>query len=195
MNGYGNVWSEERVKNELIASIEALMINRMPTADELKSLGRNDLHIKISRTKKYSGWADFLGLDRKGSETLMGQGYEHYISNLLEISGNKVEQMSTKHPYDLLVNGTVKVDIKAGKAYLMRGSRVHSFGINKKDPTCDIYIIIAVDELGVIERTFVIPSHFLKVVSLCIGKDSKYSRFLDKWGYIDEYTQFYNQII
>lgn len=196
MNGYGKVWSEERVKSELLQCIRILNINRMPTSTELKTLGRNDLHLKVSRTKKYSGWAECLGLERKMSETLSGQTYEAVITSELEARGHHVERMSTKFPYDLLINGTVKVDVKAGHAYMMRGeSRVHSFGINKKEPTCDIYIILALSENEYIERTFIIPSHHLKVISLCIGAESKYNRFVDRWDYIDQYTQFFKQIV
>jgi hypothetical protein len=194
MKGYGKVWTEEKVKSELLICMSALQIDRMPTADELRTLGRNDLHIKISRTRKYSGWAEYLGLSRKNSETLMGQSYEQMIFDRLRDCGHEVERMSTKHPYDLLVNGTVKVDVKTGSAYIMRGSRVHSFAINKKEPTCDIYIVMALSELGGIERSFIIPSHHLKVISLCIGADSKYNRFINRWDYIDQYTDFFKRV-
>jgi hypothetical protein len=196
MNGYRKMWTEERVERELLECIKTLQIDRMPTADELKSLGRNDLHIKISRTRKYSGWAEYLGLSRKESCTLNGQNMEETMAEKLRQFGHEVERMTTKHPYDLLVNGTVKIDVKTGCAYDLRGSRVHTFGINKKSPTCDIYICTALNESGTeIERTFVIPSHHLKVVSLSIGKDSVYNRFIDKWEYIDHYSKFFSQVI
>lgn len=193
-NYVNRVWDENRIETELLQVMKALCIDRMPTSDELRKLGRNDLHLKISRTKKYSGWAEYLGLGRKSSETLIGQKYESVVSELLHGKGHSVEKMSTKYPYDLLVNGSVKVDVKVGSAYLMRGSRVHSFGINKKIPTCDLYIILALDEDKQIERTFIIPSHQLKVVSLCIGNDSKYNKFVNRWDFIDSYTNFFKQI-
>ncbi len=194
-NATNIVWTDEKIETEIMNISSALGIKRMPTSSELKTLGRNDLHCKISRTKKYSGWAEHLGLDRKQSETLMGQGYEDFITKELENQGHKVERMSTKHPYDLLINDTVKVDVKAGKSYIMRGSRVHSFGINKKDQTCDIYIVLAIDEKDAIERTFIIPSHFLKVVSLCIGRESKYNKFIDRWDYIKTYSAFFGKVV
>lgn len=188
-------WFDDVIESELLKCVNSLQLDRMPTANELKSLGRQDLHMAIQKSKKYSGWAEHLGLGRKQSETVRGQNREEEIAAKLESLGHKVERMTTKHPYDLLVNDTVKIDVKTGKAYLMRGSRVHSFGISKKDPTCDIYIVLALDEQDQVERLFVIPSHHLKVVSLCIGKESIYNRFINCWEYIDQYTEFFKQIV
>jgi len=167
----------------------------MPTGNELKLIGRNDLHLKISRTKKYRGWAEHLGLPLKASCTLDGQLCEDYVEKLLIEKGHTVERMSTKYPYDLLVNGTVKIDVKMAAPYILRGSRVHAFGISKESPTCDIYICLAYDEFGELERLLIIPSHFLKIKTLCIGRTSKYNEYLDKWEYIDQYTSFYNSVI
>lgn len=194
MDGYGHIWTEERVKNEIIKCMSALNINRMPTANELRTLGRNDLHIKISRTRKYSGWAKYLELERKTSETTTGQLYEEFVEEKLKKLGHSVVRMTTKYPYDLLVDGAVKVDVKFARPYNMKGSIVHAFGISKKNPTCDIYIVLAANDNGEIEREFVIPSHYLKVVTLCIGKDSKYNKFLDRWGFIKLYSNFYSKV-
>lgn len=193
-NGYGHVWTEEKVKLEIFKAMDVLMIDRMPTSLELKTLGRNDLHLKICRTKKYSGWASYLDLERKKSETVDGQENEQYISDYLTNKGFSVQRMSTKHPYDLVINDTVKVDVKTGRPYLLRGSRVHTFGISKKEPTCDIYICLAFDEKEKIERNLIIPSHYLKIVTLCIGKESKYNKFIDRWDYIDKYSEFYSSV-
>lgn len=187
-------WTDELIECELLKCIETLQLKRMPTGSELKHLGRNDLHLKVSRTKKYRGWAEHLGLSLKESCTLVGQRCEDYVTELLLGKGHDVERMSTKYPYDLLVNGTVKVDVKKSLPHVMRGSRVHTFGIAKKAPTCDIYICLAYDEFGVLERSFIIPSHYLKVVTLCVGRVSKYNEYLDKWDYIDEYTKFFHEI-
>lgn len=189
-------WFDDVIEREILKCIDALKLDRMPTANELRGIGRNDLHTAIQKSKqKYSGWAEHLKLNRKLSETVRGQNREEEIASKIKSLGHEVERMTTKHPYDLLVNGAVKIDVKTGCAYEMRGSRVHSFGISKKDPTCDIYIVLALDESGEqIERTFIIPSHHLKVISLCIGKKSIYNRFIDQWHYIEEYSKFYQGI-
>lgn len=195
MNGYGHVWTEEKVRNEILKCMDVLMIDRFPTSGELKQLGRNDLHLKISRTRKYSGWASFMGLDRKDSDTLYGQENEKFIAEKLTQLGYKVERMSTKHPYDLLVNESVKIDVKSSKPGLVNGSRVHTFGLSKKDPTCDLYILIAHLDNDDIERIFVIPSHLLRIVTFCIGAKSKYNKFIDRWDYIEQYSRFLREVV
>jgi hypothetical protein len=77
-------WTDELIKEHLLDSIKALSLDRMPTANELKTLGRNDLHCKISRTKKYSGWADELGLSLSKCETRLGNLYEGLVAEDLE---------------------------------------------------------------------------------------------------------------
>ena len=187
-------WTNELIQEELMKSIQILGIKRMPTGEELKSIGRNDLHCKVSRTKKYSGWAAILGLDLKRSETQIGQEWESSISGFLSRLGHTVELMTTKHPYDLLVNNAVKVDVKVANPYLLRGSRVHTFGLGKDKPTCDIYILIALDEKGTKERVFVIPSHHVQMKMINLGKESKYNIYVNQWHYIEEYSKFLNSI-
>jgi hypothetical protein len=195
VKGYGKVWTEERVINEILNCMNILDIDRMPTSVELKALGRNDLHLKISRTRTYSGWAEYLNIKRKESCSLDGQNNEIYIASFLESLGHSVEKMSTKHPYDLLVDNTIKIDVKTSNPYMLKGSRVHTFGLTKDRPTCDIYICIAFDEKGSIERTMVIPSHYLQIVTLCIGANSKYNRFIGRYDYIKLYSEFYRGVV
>lgn len=187
-------WDEQMIEKELFACINALDIRRMPTASELVSLGRNDLHIQVGRTKTYRGWAEHLGLEMKTSSTLEGQINEDVVEVMLKDRGYTVENMSTKFPYDLLVNGAVKIDVKIANPFYVRGSRVHTFGINKKNPTCDIYICLAFDEEKEVEKLLIIPSHKLRIKTLCIGKESKYDQYKDDWGLIDEYNKFMSRI-
>jgi hypothetical protein len=169
----------------------------MPTGEELKRIGRNVLHCKISRTKKYSGWANELGLNLKRSETNTGQYWENKIADKLSELPfvRKIEVTSTKHPYDLLINNTVKIDVKVANPYLLRGiSRVHTFALNKVKPTCDIYVCVALNESGEYEKILVIPSHHVQMKMINIGRDSKYDKYNLKWEYINLYSEFFNSI-
>ncbi|MGG0667836.1 hypothetical protein ABE073_04820 [Lederbergia citrisecunda] len=189
-------WTDDLVREELLKSISILGVERMPTRAELVSLGRNDLHCRISRTKKYSGWAEELGLKLKESETALGHEYERVISNVMKKLGYKAVRMSTKHPYDLLVEDSVKVDVKVANVYLLRGeSRVHTIGLSKSDPTCDIYICVLLDEQKEIERTLIIPSHHVRMKYLNIGRESKYNIYNEKYHYIKDYINFFKKVV
>ncbi|MEK5038806.1 hypothetical protein [Sporosarcina sp. FSL K6-3457] len=189
------MWTEELIKSELMKSIGILGVDRMPSAEELKSIGRNDLHCKISKTKKYSGWANELGLGLKNSETTLGHLFEGHIERVMKGLGFKAERMSTKHPYDLLVEGTVKVDVKVANPYLLKGKhRTHTFRLGKVDPTCDIYICVLLDEKGRHERRLVIPSHHVRLPMLNMGTTSKYHVYDEKFEYIRQYVDFFKKI-
>ncbi|MCA1029311.1 hypothetical protein LCM23_25190 [Cytobacillus kochii] len=190
-------WNDELIKSELKKCISYLQIDRMPTASELITLGRNDLHCKISKTKKYSGWAKEIGLEMKSSETTKGNTYEFYIlEKIKEISsGFSVKKMSTKHPYDLLVNDCVKVDVKVCKAHNHFGSRAHTFGINKKYATCDIYVCIALDEHDIVENYFIIPAARLQLTTLNIGTDSKYNMYKNRWDILCNFVRYYEKAL
>ncbi|PAE27891.1 hypothetical protein CHI07_16980 [Paenibacillus sp. 7884-2] len=194
MKNRAKKWTNDLIEKEINDSMNVLCITRMPTASELMSIGRNDLHCAISKGLTYREWANKLEISMKESETTRGQRYERLIEEMIVNKGHEVESMTTKHPFDLLVNGNVKVDVKMGVAHNHFGSRAHTFRPSSKYSTCDIYVCQAIDEKGVTEKVFVIPSKFAQVETLNIGMNSKYNKFIDRWDFIEEYTKFYDSV-
>ncbi|GIN93357.1 hypothetical protein J22TS1_44080 [Siminovitchia terrae] len=189
-------WPDKRIETEIKKCIEDLQIERMPTASELISIGRNDLHCAISKSiKKYSGWAMDLGLSLKASETNKGNKWEGFVKEKLESKGFLVQRMSANHPYDLLINDCVKVDVKVGKAHTHFGARSHTFRTAKKFATCDVYICVALDEVGKIESYFIMPAALIRVVTLNIGTDSKYNKYKNDWDFIRRFVNQYKKAI
>lgn len=179
-------WTEELIEKGIKDAMRKLGIDRMPTASELQSIKRNDLHCKIGRTKTYSGWASYLNLESTKCETRKGQHYEKMIFDKLASMGYKVERMTTKYAYDILINGRVKVDIKSSLSYQINGYTVNTFGINKTFATCDLYILVAANENGDVKKVMVIPAYLLKVKSsISLGLTSKYDKYIDRYDYID----------
>jgi len=187
--------SEKEIKEGILTIKKELGLDRMPSRSEIIAYTKNNsLHNHIVRSKGYRGWAKALSLSIKESETKTGQDFEEEAMNILIEKGFSVEKMPTKHPFDLLINGTVKVDVKSGRAYMLRGSRCHSFGINKNNGSCDLYMILALDEKDKIERTFIVPSHHLKVTTLSIGENSKYNRYIGKFSLMSQYSDFHQKL-
>lgn len=114
--------------------------------------------------------------------------------NILKNKNYSVKRMSTKCHFDLLINECIRIDVKASKPYLLKGSRIHTVGINKKYATCDLYLIFALDEKNNPERTFIIPGCNLKVRTLSFGKNSTYNIYLDKWDLLKIYDEFYSNL-
>lgn len=190
-------WNDESIKEGILNVIQKLNLDRMPSRMEILKI-HNDmsLHNAIVRSYSYYEWAEKLNLKIKYSETSLGVSYQNICMKQLKEKGYNVEPTTMKAPYDILINDNIRIDVKSGCAYYDNsGCRLHSFGINKKDPVCDLYIIYALDEEGInIERTFIIPAKYLKLISMCIGINSKYNKFIDRWDYIDTYDNFYNLI-
>jgi len=185
-----------RVSDGIKNVMNILMLERMPSGNEIIStLNDYTLYNYIARHGGYRKFADELCLEIKDSETKLGQRYEHIVTALLEDNDFIIEEMTTKHPFDLLINNSVKVDVKVARPSLTSdGSRAHAFGINKKYGSCDIYIAVALDEQDNMEKFLIIPSHHLKVVTLCVGKNSKYDIYNNQFKYIKKYSDFYKSI-
>lgn len=192
---HGHRWTEDEIAQSILEVTYSLNIDRMPSASEVSAvLGDTSLNNAIRRNGGFYKWANKMGLEVKECETTTGKGYEVIAKNLIENLNYKVEKMSTKYPFDLLVNDKIRIDVKVCSPYISRGSRVHTVGINKKYATCDLYLIFALDEDKNIERTFIIPGCDLRVTSMNFGKDSIYNIYLDRWDLLKKYNDFYNNL-
>lgn len=187
-------WTLGKIEEELKEYIQFERLDRMPSKPELMKVGRHDLANALTRYKGMKYWSERIGMPLKDSETTKGRIYEEKVKEKIEHLGHEVNQMTTKHAYDLLVNNHVKVDVKVASPGITQGYKTHTFRPSKEYPTCDLYVCVALDEVGKVEKTFVIPSKFAQVTTLCIMENSKYNSFIDRWAYIDRYTEFYNTL-
>ena len=60
------------------------------------------------------------------------------IKEILEKLGYQVQKMTTKHPYDLLINDNVKIDVKVSRCCNNNGFKFYSFNLERKYHNCDI---------------------------------------------------------
>ena len=189
-------WTDEKIESGIREIMNSLYINRMPTRTEvIEIMGNNTLGARLCRDGGYRCWANRLGLDVQENRTNLGLDYEYVAKQMLEDKFNyKVEKMTTRYPYDLLVNDAIKVDVKVGKPNFIKTSRVHTFGLHNRYSSCDLFIIFALEESGDIEKTLIIPGHELNVTTLCIGKQSRYDVYSDRWDYFGLYDNFYKKI-
>lgn len=189
----GIQWNDELIEREIINVKNILGIDRMPTSAEISRIMNNySLTNAIARHGGYKFWANKLNLNQSECETRIGYEYEIKIKEILESKGYKVEKMTSNHPYDLLVNKNIKVDVKASNKYKSnKGWCSYSFGLGKRNPTCDIYVIICIQD----NKVLIVPSKYLKQSQLCItDKESKYDIYKDRWDYFDKYNEFYKKL-
>lgn len=190
---HGIQWTDELIKEEIFKVMESLNLNRMPSEPEIKNTLKNSgLACAISRRGGFRKWADKLNLSQSHCETRTGFNAEIKIKEILSNNGYEVEKMSIKHPYDLLVDKNIKIDVKAANKYVNgEGHSYYSFNLEKRNPTCDIYILLCIDT----ERIFIIPSKFLHQTQISMSDNSKYSIYENRWDYIEQYSNFYKTVI
>lgn len=189
-------WSYEKIIEEIERVMDTLKINRMPSQSEIKMVtGNTCLTNKIAKTGGYRVWAKELGLNLKDSETQKGNDWEFKIMEELLSTGYEVEKMSTKHPYDLLVENFIKIDVKVSSYYKGETYQYHTFNLEKTHHNCDIFILVGLDDEGKVVKRLIIPSKFLMgKKQISVGLTSKYDKFNERCDYIDKYIDFYKEL-
>lgn len=188
---HGKKWTLEKVLQEVknISGDTGIM----PTFKQMDiATGNKGLSVAVSRYGGHKEIAEMIGLKLCKSETNFGRDYEIFCMIDIENRfGYSVKQMSMRHPYDLLVENSVKVDVKVSKKICNRNGYYFTFNLEKKEQTCDIFVLICCDNND-IEKTYIIPSVVLSGHSqLSIGiQKSVYDKYLDQWHFIKDYADF-----
>jgi len=193
---HGEQWDEDKIGRGIMNVMDALCINRMPTAEEIRSACDSySLNNAITRTGGFKSWAGWLNVTQTICETRFGNQYETIASDMLKARGYDVLLTGSQAPYDILVNGKMRVDVKAAHPYMLRGSRVHTFHLAKKYATCDIYMMFALNEEKQIERLLIVPWGAMQnIVTVCIGKESKYNAYDHAFEVFERVSSFYEQV-
>ena len=187
----GTQWTKDKIKNEIIEVMKTLIIERIPTSVEMKKVTKDSRLINaVRRHGGYLCWATEINTTQSECTTRTGLEGEVLIKSILEDKQYQVDKMSVKHPYDLLVNGNIKIDVKVSNKYK---GKYYSFNLEKANPTCDLYVFICIH--GEEKEFLVIPSKFLHQTQISISDNSKYNNYKDRWDYIDTYNSFYKSVI
>lgn len=191
---HGRRWTDKDIKQAVINVVIACDLDRMPSQKECKNY-YGDYSLSNAVSRRGGGWyglAKELGLSIKKSETYVGKIQEANVCELLLERGFDVERMPQNFPYDILVDNCVKVDVKASHLYRGKQGNFFTFNLEKKFATCDIYILLTLDEKDNIINTFIVPSKFvINNTQISIGEyASKYYRFKDRWDYISRLSEY-----
>ena len=189
-------WNDELIEQKIFEVMEELKIKHFPSKKELDDFyGNTCLTNAISKGLGFRGWSKKLGFPPKDSAVKLGNAWEYRIMDYLTSKGYDVEKMSYKHPYDLLINDYIKIDVKTSKLFYGDASDYHSFDLGTTKHNCDIFICITLDEEEQAERVLIIPSSDLMgQKQLSIGKNSKYNKYNHKYEVIDKYDRFYKRL-
>jgi len=188
-------WTENLIKENIMNIVKILDISHMPTRNEIRGVTGNDaLTNKISKTDGYYGWAKKLDLPIKNNDTLTGKLGEKLAAELLRNRGYEVLQMCQNHPFDLLINQSVKVDVKYANLYHGPGGNFYSFSLRKKYSSCDVYLLISNNDADE-KSIFILPAKDAVQLQISIGEhNSIYHRYLNRYDVIDQYLKLYAEI-
>ena len=185
------------IESELLKMIEHCGLDRMPTDKEIREyFGNTELSSAINRQGGLFTWGEKMGLKLKESSASMGHDNELLVKSLLESRGYTCIKTRTKHPYDLLVNGCVKVDVKSARLSKVKTSDVYSFKLAKPQQTCDVYVTVCLDDNEVPTKIYVIPAHVMTgKTQLVMGVgSSKYDEYIEKWEIIDNLIKSFEEM-
>lgn len=188
---HGVNWTDEMVKEEIKKVMKALHINRMPSRSEVELVRRDtSLTNRISRSGGYREWALKLGLKTKESDSSKGWRYEEKAQKALEERGFDVKKMTTKHPYDLLIESSVKVDVKvSSRYYYEKENYYHTFSLDRKYHAYDFILGYCLDDNAEVEKVLIIPTiSIMKIKQISLGAKSDYDKFKDRWDLIKNHA-------
>lgn len=130
---HGIKWTDDKIMKEVLSVMKTLNISRFPTKSECNSVTEStDLSNVISKRFGWYKLAEMMGLSIRECETTTGKEFEEVAKNILSENGFVVERMVQNHPFDLLVNETVKIDVKASNLYNGANGDYYSFSLGYK---------------------------------------------------------------
>lgn len=113
--------------------------------------------------------------------------------------GYSIQRMRNCAPYDLLLNGILKIDVKSA-TYGEYGKPLKDgtpyvkgfiFSTGKLIPTCDMYILCGVDGKNTVLWRYYIPSSEAKVKMITITKKGKYNKYREDVEQIEKFIYAY----
>jgi len=194
---HGRRWSKSDIENSLKEVMQKTNTATLPSRSLMKLItGDTALSNAVKRSGGTKYWAEKLNVDIKQCESKMGYEYECKCSAYLESLGYDSKLTKTRHPYDIIVNGNIKIDVKSSNLFHGKAGNYYTFNLEKTNPTCDIFVCYCINEKDDVQKIYVIPSCVLSGKSqLSIGKEtSKYDKYIDNWSLLKKYNQFYNGI-
>lgn len=192
---HGSKWNEELILEGILGVKNALGIDYMPSKkDMLTHTGNKGLSCAVTRHGGCTYFRDLLMLDDKDSCSKTGDENENYIMTILKEKGYKPRKTPPRHPYDILVNDVLKIDVKSANPILSKVKQMNEFvfSINNEFPKCDLFIFVTqfIDR----KEIYIIPSSFVMQSQLGIGETSKYDCYKNRFDYIEDYIKLFKQI-
>lgn len=136
-------WSDEIIVAELRQLIGTT--DFMPTFGYIRSSGRNDLACAITKRGGWKKFSQLMNVPMTPSDTLKGWAGEDVTEEWLYKQGYEVSRQPTRAHFDILLNGILRVDVKAA-SYAKYGNSSGWFYRMGKIITADVVICARMDK-------------------------------------------------
>jgi hypothetical protein len=173
-------WTDQKIEEEIAKAVE--FYGRFPSAKELREIGKNDLCCAISKNGGFLFWAKKVNQERKMSDSDTGwEGEKKLVGDLAAKGFSCVRSQNTKCPYDLLVNTSIRVDVKAAN-YAEYGPCKGWFYRIAKDAQADIIALYQLDTADV----YFIPWNLCPKTNVTISRSGgKYKDFKNRFDILE----------
>lgn len=188
-------WTDSKIENDLREITVSL--GHFPSDPDLQKMGRGDLSNAVNKRGGIISWSERLGLPRVHSDSDTGWDGEKAVQTILESKGFGIERSSAvKAPYDLLINGNVRCDVKTAKqaTYNLNTGKPWSAWFYRigKAVQSDIVILYRSD----LNDCFVLPWKEVGTTNITISPSSpKYGKFKDRFDIIESYDRAIKSIV
>lgn len=186
------------MRESLVYMIKSTGITHFPTHKELNEFyGSSSLSVALTRMGGTRRWSKMLNLPAKAcANTEFGNKYElQAISDIKQEVGVKCVLTTERYPYDLYTENNTKIDVKASMPLKGRNFDVWSFNLEKRVPTCDIYLFYCIGWDSKIVKRVIIPSCAIAGIGqIGIGSLSKYDNYIERWDLVEDYDNFMNEM-
>ncbi len=194
---HGQKWTDDTVKQEVLSIMNTLNISRLPTKSECERVtGDSALTNAITRRFGWYKLAKIMGLDIKECETTVGKEFENVAKTILIDKGFSVERMTQNHSFDLLVNDSVKIDVKVSHLYKGTTGEYYTFNLGSNNHSCDFFMLMELENNNEVKRIMIVPAVVvMKINQISVGVTrSKYHIFTNRYDYISNLSNYWSEI-
>lgn len=185
-------WTTSLIESELRAI--CISFGYMPSCQQMRDLGRNDLMCAITKNGGLFAWSDRVGFKRRASDSDFGWYGEEIVASILRERGHRVERsVAVKAPFDLLVDGVLRIDVKTANlaTYKNRGIPCSGWYYRiGKIPGSDLVALLKADTKDI----YFIPWDACPRGNITITSGGKYTQYANRFDIVQRHVESLTQL-
>lgn len=116
----------------------------MPSCQEIRDDGQNNLACAISKRQRFAAWANIFGVPMKDSDTKRGWAAEERVASELHAAGLNSIRQRTRAPFDIQA-GPVRINVKSASFHSYGKVGAWFMGMGKSALHCDVFAFVRYD--------------------------------------------------